>query len=97
MSSEPLLPVHTRQATKALFILLFYSTLMFSLPFGAFFGTKYCLRDYFQITGYENTVCSVIAAVVIVNLIIVLYGYQAFHEKEYDDQGNEIDQHLKAD
>lgn len=70
-SSAPLLPVHTRQATKALLILLFYSTLMFSLPFGAFFGTKTLLKDYFHVAGYENTVCSVISVVITVNFIIV--------------------------
>lgn len=98
VTNEPLIPAHTRQATKALAILLFYSFLMFTLPFCAFFGTKHCLTDYFNVTGYENTVCSVLLAVVTVNVIIVLYAYQAYHEQEYDDQGNEIiDEHVKKD
>lgn len=92
--NAPLLPV---QATKALLLLLFYSTLMFSLPFGAFFGTKYCLQDYFHVTGFHNTFASVLAAVLTVNLIIVMYAYHAFHEKEYDEHGNEISTDLKED
>lgn len=88
--NEPWLPPHTRQATKALAILLFYSFLMFSLPFGVFFGVKYYLKDHFNVDGFQNTVWSVLAAVVTVNLIIMLYAYQAYHEKEYDDHGIEI-------
>lgn len=95
--SESLIPEHTRQASKALLLLLFYSTLMFTLPFGAFFGTKYCLKDHFHVVGFENTVGAVLAAVITVNLIIVMYAYQAFHEQEYDDQGNEIKSDLKED
>ena len=88
---EPLmLPPHTKQASKAILLLLFFSFLMFTLPFGAFYGTKYCLNEYFHVTGYANTVWSVIAAVVTVNLIIVVYAYIGYHEQEYDDEGNPI-------
>lgn len=97
ITNEPLIPEHTRQASKAILLLLFYSFLMFTLPFGAFFGTKYFLRDHFNLDGFENTVGSVLAAVITVNLIIVGYAYQAFHEQEYDDQGNEIKSDLKVD
>lgn len=90
-SNEPLLPPHTRQATAAILVLLFFSTLMFSLPFGVFFGIQHVLKVYFDITGFQNTVASVLGAVVTVNLIIVAYVYYAYKEQEYDDQGNKID------
>lgn len=90
MSTAPLLPPHTKQAAKALGILLFFSFLMFSLPFGSFFGTKYLLKDYFGVEGYASTVWSVIAAVLTVNLIIIGYVYVAYHEPEYDEHGNLI-------
>lgn len=79
------------QTGKALALLLFYSFLMFTVPFAAFFSTKYLLEDY-GVIGYANTVWSVLATVITVNLIIVAYAYQAYHEKEYDTQGQEIDE-----
>lgn len=87
---EPLLPPHTRQAAKALALLLFFSFLMFSLPFGAFFGTKYVLKDYFNVDGFTNTAYSVLSAVLTVNAIIITYAYIAYHDPEYDDKGNLI-------
>ncbi|KAB0795560.1 hypothetical protein PPYR_12399 [Photinus pyralis] len=89
--NEPLIPAHTRQAAKAIALLLFYSFLMFTLPFAAFFGTKYVLKDSFGIDGYANTVWSVIASVVTVNLVILAYAYYAYHDPEYDNDGNRID------
>ncbi|CAH1375459.1 unnamed protein product [Tenebrio molitor] len=89
--NEPFLPPHTRQATKAIMLLLFFSFLMFTLPFGSFYGTKYFLSEYLHLDGYANTVWSVFAAVVTVNLIIMVYAYIAYHEQEYDDDGNPID------
>lgn len=88
----PLIPEHTRQAAIALGLLLFFSVLMFSLPFGAFYGTKYYLEKYLDIIGYENTVWSVVAAVVTVNVIIALYAWVAYHEKEYDDEGKPLEE-----
>lgn len=87
---EPLIPEHTKQAARALALLLLYSFLMFTLPFVAFFGTKYLLQDVFDIIGFANTAWSVLASVVIVNLIIVAYVYHAYHEKEYNEHGEEI-------
>lgn len=86
VSNESLNPDPTG---RSLALLLFYSVLMFSLPFGAFFSTKYILDD-FGIVGYTNTVWSVLSAVITVNLIIIAFAYQAYHEKEYDDRGVEI-------
>lgn len=84
------IPVHSKQATFSLLYLLLYSVLMFTLPFGAFFGVRHVLADKFDITGFPNTCYSVLSAVIVVNLIIVLYAYQAYHETEYDSEGNEI-------
>lgn len=86
----PLIPQHTRQASMAALGLLFYSILMFTLPFLAFFGVQRILRDYFDIDGFINTGWSVLAVVVTVNAIIIAYAYKAYHEPEYDDEGNEI-------
>nr|CAH7750780.1 unnamed protein product [Callosobruchus chinensis] len=86
--SPPLLPAHTKQAAKAIGVLLFFSFLMFTLPFASFFATKYLLQDYFHVTGFTNTVSSVIASVVTVNCIIVVYAYLAYLEPDLDEQGN---------
>lgn len=86
----PLIPEHAKQATKALLLLLLYSSMMFTLPFLAFFGTKYLLQDVFGVTGFVNTAWSVLMSVITVNLVIVGYVYHAFHEKEYNDEGEEI-------
>lgn len=87
---EPLIPEHTKQATKALALLLLYSFLMFTFPFLAFYGTKYLLQDVFDVTGFTNTAWSVLISVVTVNLIILGYVYHAYHEKEYNERGEEI-------
>lgn len=89
---QPLIPEHTKQAAKALAFLLFYSFLMFTLPFAAFFGTRYVLEDVFKITGFQSTAWSVLAAVVTVNVIILGYVYHAYHEKEYNEFGEELDE-----
>lgn len=86
------IPVHSRQAAFSLLYLFLYSILMFTLPFGAFFGVRHVLADKFDITGFPNTCYSVLSAVIVVNLIIVLYAYKGYHETEYDSEGNEIDQ-----
>lgn len=83
-----LLPEQTNRIMKVLGILLVFSFLMFTLPFGAFFGTKYLLQYYFLIDGFQNTVWAVISSVITVNLIIVAYSYIAFHEPNYDKEGN---------
>lgn len=92
----PWIPAHTKQASQAMIWLLFYSILMFTMPFLVFFGTRDVLENKFHVDGYANTVWSVIASVVTVNLIICAYAYQAYHETEYDDEGNQIDT-LKKD
>lgn len=84
------IPVHSRQAAFSLLYLFLYSVLMFTLPFGAFFGVRHVLADQFDITGFPNTCYSVLSAVIVVNSIIVLYAFKGYHETEYDTAGNEI-------
>jgi hypothetical protein len=60
---EELIPYHTKQASFALLYLLFFSVLMFTLPFGAFFGTRHALQEYFGVYGFPNTCWSVLASV----------------------------------
>lgn len=80
----------SKQTTITLLYLLFYSTLMFTLPFGAFYGTRHIL-DHYDVTGFANTGFSVLAAVIVVNLVILAYACHAYHEPEYDNQGNKLD------
>jgi hypothetical protein len=67
-------PLFSRDAAFALFNLFIYSFAMFTLPFASFFATKYILQDHFHVTGFSNTCASVIAAVLTVNLIIIMYA-----------------------
>lgn len=55
---------------------------MISLPFFAYFATKYALINYFGIGGFGNVVCSVIASVIVVNGLIAVYAYKAYHEPD---------------
>lgn len=71
-----------KQTSSALLWLLFYSLLMFTLPFGAFFGTQYLLHTYFDLSEFTVTALSVASAVITVYVIIILYVYKAYKEKE---------------
>lgn len=71
-----------KQATTALLYLLFFSILMFTLPFGSFFGTQYLLQTYTDLSGFAVTAISVISSVITVYIIIFLYVYVAYKEKE---------------
>lgn len=88
---RPMLPVHKKQEAKALLILLFYSIMMFTLPFLVFYTTKTFLAEHYNIVDFSNTAISVLSAVITVNLIIVSYAMIGYYEKEYDDEGNEIE------
>ncbi|KOB70008.1 putative williams-beuren syndrome critical region protein [Operophtera brumata] len=89
----PLVSEQSKRAALVMAQLFLYSVAMFTLPFVAFFGMRHILTDYYPLDQYMVTVWSVISAVVVVNTIIGVYAYRAYHEKEYDDDGNEIDQH----
>uniref|UniRef100_A0A6M2DKI9 Putative vacuolar atpase assembly integral membrane protein vma21 n=1 Tax=Xenopsylla cheopis TaxID=163159 RepID=A0A6M2DKI9_XENCH len=85
---------HSKQAAWAMFYLFIYSVLMFTFPFLAFFGMRHYLAEHLDIVGFTNTACSVLMAVIIANAIIIAYAYRAYHEKEYDEEGKEIDQSI---
>ncbi|XP_049277736.1 uncharacterized protein LOC125761032 [Anopheles funestus] len=80
------IPFHSRQAAFAILWLLVYSFAMFTLPFGAFYGTRHVLAEHFQIEGFHNTCGSVLAAVLTVNVIIMLYAFRGFREVEEEDR-----------
>lgn len=72
----------SKQASSALLYLLFFSILMFTLPFAAFFGTQHLLRTCTDFSEFAITSISVASAVVTVYVIIFLYVYKAYKEKE---------------
>lgn len=72
----------SHQTNSALLYLLFYSILMFTLPFGAFFGTQHLLREHTDYSSQTITTLSVISSVVMVYIVIGLYVYHAYHEKD---------------
>lgn len=72
----------SKQATSALLYLLFYSILMFTLPFAAFFGAQHVLRDHTDLSEQAITSLSVISSVVTIYIIIALYAMHAYHEKD---------------
>lgn len=64
---------------------------MFTLPFCAFFGVRHFFTKYYPLDTYLKNVWAVVASVIVCNIIMLGYAYQAYHEKEYDEDGNEID------
>lgn len=93
IEKEPLISRQSQLAAYALAILFLHSVAMFTLPFVAFFGVRHILSEYYPVDSFMRTVWSVVSAVVVVNVIIFSYAYKAYNEKEYDEHGNEIDQH----
>uniref|UniRef100_A0A182M6D4 Vacuolar ATPase assembly integral membrane protein VMA21 homolog n=1 Tax=Anopheles culicifacies TaxID=139723 RepID=A0A182M6D4_9DIPT len=78
-------PATQRETSSALGWLLLYSTAMFTLPFAAFYSTRYALTHYLHIDGFPNTCGSVVAAVLVVNLIILLYALRGYEDAKEDD------------
>lgn len=89
-----LIPYHTRQAAFAIMYLLFFSVLMFTLPFGAFFGTRHVLHEHFHIDGFANTCWSVGAAVLTVNIVIALYAISGYIEARKEE--DTVNQHAQS-
>lgn len=89
-----LIPFHTRQAAFAILYLLFFSVLMFTLPFAAFFGTRHFLTEHLHIDGFANTCWSVGAAVLTVNLVIVLYAISGYIEAKKEEA--HVNQHAES-
>lgn len=83
---DALIPYHTKQASFALLYLLFFSVLMFTLPFGAFYGTKHFLIEYLHLDVFQTTCWSVLAAVVTVNVVIGLYAIFGFLEARKEEE-----------
>jgi hypothetical protein len=82
---DALIPYHTKQASLAVIYLLFFSILMFTLPFAAFYGIRHALHEYLQIDGFANTCWSVLAAVVTVNFVIAIYAVVGFLEAKKEE------------
>ncbi|GAB0086400.1 hypothetical protein DMENIID0001_004570 [Sergentomyia squamirostris] len=83
---EPLSPEEERKRDRetsiALLTLFFFSVLMFTLPFGAFYGMRDLLENHFHIEGFENICWSVLSAVITVNVIIILFVYVAYKDNK---------------
>lgn len=82
---DVLIPYHTKQASLAMIYLLFFSCLMFTLPFAAFFGMRHFLIEYMHIEGFATTCWSVLSAVVTVNIIIALYAIFGFRDAKKEE------------
>lgn len=91
---DALIPYHTKQAGFALLFLLFFSVLMFTLPFGAFYGTRHLLLEILQLDRFQTTCWSVLAAVLTVNLVIFGYAFFGFVEARKEEAM--IKQHVKS-
>ncbi|XP_048522974.1 uncharacterized protein LOC125504666 [Dendroctonus ponderosae] len=85
---EDWLPSQTRQAARAVALLLFFSFLMFTVPFLVFYGTKHVALEYWHLDTFQSNAISVFTAVLSVNVIIGIYAYIAYKEPDYDSEGN---------
>lgn len=65
--------------------LFLYSIAMFTLPFVAFFGVQHFMESKINSDTFTTNCVSAAAAVIVVNLIISCYVYQALNEP-YDDE-----------
>lgn len=72
----------SRQTSSALLYLLFYSILMFTLPFGSYFLTKHLLELHTDLSHFGIIAWSVIASVITIYVVIGLYAYHGYHEKD---------------
>lgn len=72
----------SKQAASALLYLFFYSILMFTLPFGAFFGTGYILREHTELSDFATTSLSVTSSVITIYIIIACYAIKGYNEKD---------------
>ena len=63
------------------FILLIFSTLMFTTPIASYFGAKQILEDQFDLEAPYPQLGAAIVAVLVVNLIILAYIIKAFKEE----------------
>ena len=59
---------------------------MFTVPFGGYMGTKHYLEQNLQLDKIYYLVLPIIVAVMLVNLIIVMYVFRAFREDKKDNE-----------
>lgn len=83
--------------TTVLGTLFLYSVAMFTLPFAVFFGVQHLMKVEFHTDRFVTNCVSVFAAVVMVNLIISCYAYQALHEPDNETESQEIVDHASKD
>lgn len=76
--------ISSEQTSSALLNLFLYSVLMFTLPFGAFFGTKYILGRCTKMADFTITSLSVTSAVITVYIIIGFYAHKAYAEEDIE-------------
>lgn len=74
----------SEQEKSVLLYHLLHSVLMFSLSFGAFFGTKTILREYTEFANFTITSLSVASAVITIHIIIGFYVYEAYTEENIE-------------
>lgn len=77
-----------KETINTVLVLLFFSALMFSLPFAAFFGVRNYLMEHLHVFGFANTCWSVISAVLTANIIICGYVYIAYRDNQAEIQRN---------
>lgn len=87
----------SKQASSALLSLLFYSILMFTLPFAAFFGIRHFLREHSDLSEFAITSLSVSSSVITVYIIIALYAYKAYNEKEVNLPAEKCEEKIEAE
>lgn len=83
---DALIPYHTKQASFAMLYLLFFSFLMFTLPFAAFYATRHFVQEYLHLDNFQVTCWSVIAAVLTVNLVIAIYALCGYRDSKKEEE-----------
>lgn len=71
--------------TMVLSKLFLFSAAMFTLPFVAYFGTQYVMFDKFHFDHFTSVCFATFASVLMVNVIIAGYAYQAYREIKQDE------------
>jgi hypothetical protein len=92
----PLIPQETKEASLALLTLFFFSVLMFTLPFGVFYGVQHYLRENYDLPTFQVTCWSVISAVFTVNIVIGLYVWIAWRDAKDDEAKSKLIQKEKT-
>jgi hypothetical protein len=83
-SEGPIWDDQMRNNVRVFGLLFFYSCLMFTMPFGAFYGTRWAMTLYWEIEGFTNTCWSVASAVVVIHIIVFGFCYQAYKDDSKD-------------